>query len=111
MKKDSKKGRKRIYTFELKLNEIENSKLNCDSLSAGISKSELIRNLIIKNEVKARPDNRFYEVMNNMSKIYLKLNELTKISKENNWNDKDKYKDEVKKWNEFMNKVNEKFLT
>ena len=38
----NEKGR-RTYRFEIRLNEMENSKLTYDSLMAGIPKSEFIR--------------------------------------------------------------------
>lgn len=110
MNKNLDKGRKRIYRFELKMNEIENSKLNYDSLTAGISKSELLRNLIIQNEVKQKPDEKFYNVMDNMERIYKRLDELVNIAKETNCIDSNELEKEKKELKKFSNDIKEKYL-
>ena len=103
-------GRKRIYRMEIRLDEMENSKLTYDSLKAEISKAELIRNLIINNEVKSKPDREFYDVMNNLSKMYIRINQLVSLAKENNYIDTDELKKQEKVWKEFVNKIEDKYL-
>ena len=109
MNKINEKER-RIYRFEIRLNEMENSKLTYDSLTARIPKSELIRNLIINTEVKQKPDRDFYELIDSLSRIYIRLTQLVDLAKNNNHIDSEEIKKQGNYLKHFVNEMEKNFL-
>lgn len=105
----NEKGR-RIYRFEIRLNEMENSKLIYDSLMAGIPKSELIRSLIINNEVKIRPDKNVYEIIDNLTKIYIRLSQLVEIANKSEFIDIEDLKRQKKDLKAFVSEIERIYL-
>lgn len=107
---NNEKGRKRLYRIEIRLNEIENSKLTYDSLTTGISRSELIRNLIINNEVKQKPDRKFYEMLDNLYKIYARLTQIVEFAEKNNYTNYDELKEQENNIKNFVNAIEKRYL-
>lgn len=102
--------RKRYIRVDVMLNEEENDKLKKDSDLAFISKSEYIRRLIMNKKIREKPDDRFYDVMFQMTKIGNNLNQIAHRANYEKAIDKNRYDFEAKKWNAFMNEVKNKFL-
>lgn len=105
------KGRARQHKVEVRLNDIEYEKLQNDVEKMNSNnRSDYLRKLIIGAKVKARPGYEFYEVMKQMTKIGVNLNQIARKANQTNEIDKDEYQLQAKEWNKFMNKVKDEFL-
>ena len=102
--------RERNVDFHLRLNDIEYDKLEEMSSKSKMTKSDVIRNLILEKEIKEKPDKEFYEVMIELSKIGVNLNQIAYKANKTNVIDKDYYKELAKEWQEFSRQVKSKFL-
>ena len=102
--------RERNIEFHLRLNDIENDKLEELAIQSKLSKSDIIRKLILENEIKEKPDKEFYKVMNELSKIGINLNQIaTKVHSTNEF-DKEYYKEQVNEIKNFTSLIKEKYL-
>lgn len=102
--------RARNNRIHVRLNDKEYSKLQDDIHKSKESISDYIRRLILEQEIKEKPDYEFYEVMKQLSKIGVNLNQIAYKANSINVIDKDYYKEQAKVWNEFAKEVKEKFL-
>lgn len=102
--------RERNVEFHIRLNDIEYDKLEEMSIKSRKSKSEVIRNLIMEKEIKEKPGLEFYEVMKQLSKIGVNLNQISSKANSTDLIDKDYYKELANEWQEFSRKVKAKFL-
>ena len=102
--------RKRNIRKDIMLDEIENEKLNSDCKKANLSYGEYFRKLLMEKEIKEKPGQEFYEVMKQLSKIGVNLNQIAYKANSTNHIDKDYYKEEAEKWNKFAKEVKKKFL-
>ena len=102
--------RERNIEFHLRLNDIENEKLEYLAVQSKLSKSDIIRKLILENEIKEKPDKEFYKVMNELSKIGINLNQIaTKVNSTNEF-DIEYYKEQVNEIKKFTSLIKEKYL-
>lgn len=102
--------RERNIEFHLRLNDIENDKLEELAMQSKLSKSDIIRKLILENEIKEKPDKEFYKVMNELSKIGINLNQIaTKVNSTNEF-DIEYYKEQVNEIKNFTSLIKEKYL-
>ena len=85
--------RERNLEFHIRLNDIENDKLEEMSLKSKKTKSEVIRNLILEKEIKEKPGYEFYQVMNQLSKIGVNLNQIAYRANKNNDINEEYYKE------------------
>ena len=104
------KGRTRTFKVEVRLNEIEYTKLQNDIAKAQTTISDYLRKLIINGKVKQKPGYDFYIVMKEMNHIGINLNQLAKKANTLNYIDKEEYNLQAKEWKQFTKKVKEKFL-
>lgn len=102
--------RKRNIRKDIMLNEIENEKLISDCKKADISYGEYFRRLLMEKQIKEKPGREFYEVMKQLSKIGVNLNQIAHKTNSTNKIDKDYYKTEAEKWHKFAKEVKQKFL-
>lgn len=102
--------RKRNIRIQIRLNDIEYAKLQDDISRSNLTISDYIRKLILKEKIKEKPDYQFYEVMKQLSKIGVNLNQIAHKANSINEIDKDYYKTEAKKWNDISKEIKEKFL-
>lgn len=102
--------RKRNIRIQIRLNDIEYAKLQDDISKSNITISDYIRKLILEERIKEKPGYEFYEVMKQLSKIGVNLNQIAHKANAINEIDKDYYKTEAKKWNDISKKIKEKFL-
>lgn len=103
-------SRTRNYRIDVMLNENEYLKLKSDIKRAQITQSDYIRRLILNKRLREKPDERFYEVMKQMTRIG---NNLNQIARKANYIDEinaEYYKNEAKNWIEFTNQVKREFL-
>jgi len=102
--------RERNIEFHIRLSDIEYDKLEEMSLKSKMTKSDVIRNLILEEEIKEKPGIEFYEVMKELSKIGVNLNQIARRANQNNSIDKEYYKQLATEWQEFSKQVKSKFL-
>ena len=102
--------RERNLEFHIRLSDIEYDKLEEMSLKSKMTKSDVIRNLILEKEIKEKPGLEFYEVMTGLSKIGVNLNQIAYKANKTNLIDKDYYKELANEWQEFSREVKSKFL-
>ena len=102
--------RERNLEFHIRLNDIEYDKLEEMSLKTKMTKSDVIRNLILEKEIKEKPGYEFYEVMKELSKIGVNLNQIAYRANKNNVIDKNYYQELAKEWIEFSRQIKSKFL-
>lgn len=92
------------------LNREEAMLLRKKAKKVGFTESELIRNLILGFEPKEKPDDRFYETMNEMKAIGNNLNQIARKANTLNFIDYPFYEKEAKKWNRFMISIKKEYL-
>ena len=102
--------RERNIEFHIRLNDIEYEKLEEMSIKSKKSKSEVIRNLIMEKDIKEKPGLEFYEVMKQLSKIGVNLNQISSKANSTNIIDKDYYRELANEWQSFSREVKTKFL-
>ena len=102
--------RKRNIRKDIMLNEIENEKLISDCQKANLSYGEYFRKLWMEKEIKEKPGIEFYEVMKQLSKIGVNLNQIAHKANSINKIDKDYYKEVTDEWHRFAREVKQKFL-
>lgn len=102
--------RKRNIRKDIMLNEIENEKLISDCKKANISYGEYFRKLLMEEQIKEKPSREFYEVMKQLSKIGVNLNQIAYKANSTNKIDKDYYKQEAEEWHAFAREVKKKYL-
>ena len=66
--------------------------------------------MLFRSEIKEKPGIEFYEVMKELSKIGVNLNQIAKKANKNNLIDEDYYKELANEWQEFSRQVKSKFL-
>ena len=92
------------------LNEVENEKLLADCKKSNLSYGEYFRKLLMEEQVKEKPDFEFYEVMKQLSKIGVNLNQIAHKANSTNVIDKDYYNQEAKEWHELSRQIKSKYL-
>ena len=102
--------RKRNIRIQVRLNDIEYAKLLDDTTRSNENISDYIRKIIMGKEIKEKPDYEFYEVMKQLSKIGVNLNQIAKKANQTDKIDKDYYKSEANNWHKFAEEVKSKFL-
>ena len=102
--------RKRYIRKDIMLNEIENDKLIADCKKCNLSYGEYFRKLLMEEEVKEKPDKEFYEVMKQLSRIGVNLNQIAHNANSTNKIDKDYYQREAEEWHKFAREVKNKYL-
>lgn len=102
--------RSRNNRIDIMLNDEEYAKLKSDISRAKISQAEYIRRLILEKKIREKPDDRFYNVMSQLTHIGNNLNQIARKANYLNEIDKEKYDNEARIWCEFMNKVKRNYL-
>ena len=102
--------RKRDIRIQVRLSDIEYKKLLDDIARSKETISSYIRKLIIGTQLKEKPDYEFYNVMKELTKIGVNLNQIAHKANITNDIDKDFYNQEAKKWNEISRQIKNKYL-
>ena len=102
--------RKRDIRIQVRLSDIEYKKLLDDIDRSKETISSYIRKLIIGTQLKEKPDYEFYNVMKELTKIGVNLNQIAHVANSTNVIDKDFYNQEAKKWNELSRQIKNKYL-
>lgn len=102
--------RKRNIQKIIRFNRTEAQDLQKKARKCCLNEAALIRMLIKGFEPKEKPDDRFYDVMREMSYIGSNLNQLAAKANTLGFIDAPMLKRECEKWNEFQNEVERQFL-
>lgn len=103
--------RKRNIQKIIRLNRMEAQDLQKKARKCCLNEAALIRMLIKGFEPKEKPDDRFYDVMREMSAIGSNLNQLAAKANTLGFVDAPMLKRESEKWNRFQNEVERKYLS
>ena len=102
--------RTRSIKKQVWLNREEATLLKKKAKRVGFNESELLRNLIVGFEPREKPDERFYEALNQMRAIGNNLNQIARKANSLNLVDYPLYQKEADRWNQFMLKIKKEFL-
>lgn len=102
--------RKRNIQKIIRFNRKEAQDLEKKAKKACLSEAGLIRLLIKGYEPREKPDDRFYDVMRELSSIGNNINQLTAKANSLGFVDMPMLKKEADKWNQFQSKVEREFL-
>ena len=103
-------ARSRNNRIDIMLSDEEYAKLKSDVSRAKISQAEYIRRLILNKRIREKPDDRFYDVMFQLTHIGNNINQIAHKANYLNEIDKSYYEKEARNWCEFMNKVKKEYL-
>ena len=105
-----KKQKEKVVRFEMKLSYDEDDKLKSDSQKANLTKSEYVRRLIMNCRLKEKPDDRFYDILRNLTKIGNNLNQIAYRANYSNLIDKNYYDENAKEVRKFVSQIREDYL-
>lgn len=101
---------KRNIEKHILMNKAEAQDLQKKAKKACLSEAGLIRLLIKGYEPKERPDDRFYDVMRQLSSIGNNINQLAAQANTLGFVDAPKLKKEAERWHKFQADVERQFL-
>lgn len=101
---------KRNIEKHILMNKAEAQDLQKKAKKACLSEAGLIRLLIKGYEPKERPDERFYDVMRQLSSIGNNINQLAAQANTLGFLDAPKLKKEAERWHKFQADVERQFL-
>ena len=102
--------RKRNVDKHIWFSRAEAQELQRKAKKACLSEAGLIRLLIKGYEPKEKPDDRFYDVMRELSAIGNNINQLAAKANTLGFIDAPMLKNEAEKWNKFQSDVERNFL-
>ncbi|MCC8073948.1 MAG: plasmid mobilization relaxosome protein MobC [Clostridiales bacterium] len=102
--------RKRNIQKILRFNRAEAQELQKKAKAACLSEAALIRLLVKGYEPKAKPDERFYDVMRELSAIGNNINQLSAKANSLGFIDAPMLQSEAKKWNKFQLEIEKRYL-
>lgn len=102
--------RERTIEKHIRLNEIENRKLNDLSNLSGLSKSDVFRSLLDSAVIKELPSKDFYNAINEIHKIGVNINQLTRIANSTGNIYEQELNNNFKKLNTILEKIKDKYL-
>ena len=102
--------RKRNVDKHIWFSRAEAQELQRKAKKACLSEAGLIRLLIKGYEPKEKPDDRFYDVMRELSAIGNNINQLAAKANTLGFIDAPMLKNEVEKWNKFQAEVERHYL-
>lgn len=102
--------RKRNIQKIIRFNRKEAQDLEKKAKKACMTEAGLIRLLIRGYEPREKPDDRFYDVMRELSSIGNNINQLAAKANALGFIDTPMLKSEADKWNKFQSKVEREFL-
>ena len=101
---------KRTIEKHILMNRAEAQDLQKKAKKSCLSEAALIRLLIKGYEPKEKPDERFYDVMRQLSSIGNNINQLAAQAHSLHFVDPKKLKEEAERWHKFQADVERQFL-
>ena len=101
---------KRKIKKQFWFNNEEERKIKKLAKETKLTEADVIRSLIMKTELKEKPDDEFYKVMKVLYGIGNNLNQLTRRANINGFIDELEYKKEKMKLDQFIDDIYKKYL-
>ena len=89
------KMRKRTHKKNFWFNDEEENRIKELCNKSGMNESDIVRNLIMGNDIKEAPSNKFYEVVRDLRSISNNINQLTRKAHSLGFIDEREYREEV----------------
>jgi hypothetical protein len=102
--------RKRNNRIFVRLSDEEYDVIKSRIEKTGLSKEAYLRSLLNDNIPREKPDERFYEVVKDISGIANNVNQLARIANASGSIQKHMLQSEAEKWSEFQTEIREAFL-
>lgn len=102
--------RKRNNRIEVKLSYEEYEDFRKKVAKVGTTKSNYIRSLIMDKTLIEKAEDRFYDILDELLKIQNYLNQIANKAELLELENKDYYRNEAKKWNEFCMEIRRRYL-
>ena len=83
--------RTRSIKKQVWLNSRENELLKKKCLKAGLSESAFFRHVINDTQIKEKPDENFYKILNDLRGIAININQLARVANTYQYVDDNKY--------------------
>lgn len=87
--------RKRTHKKNFWFNDEEENRIKELCNKSGMNESDIVRNLIMGNDIKEAPSNKFYEVVRDLRSISNNINQLTRKAHSLSFIDEREYREEV----------------
>lgn len=102
--------RKRTVLKQVWLSRKEHDDLRKKSIKVGLSESSLIRCLIQDFEPKEKPPPKFYDLINELNKIGININQIAHVANMTGKIDIYRYENNIKELKEIIKLIKEKYL-
>lgn len=102
--------RTRTIKKQFWFNEEEQKALRELASQVGKNESYVIRNLVLNNKLKEKPDERFYKAIQVFTKTSNNINQIAKKAHSLGFIDELAYRKEVEKIDNFIDEIKDKFL-
>lgn len=83
--------RNRSIKKQVWLNSRENELLKKKCIKAGLSESSFFRHVINDTQIKEKPDENFYKILNDLRGIAVNINQLARVANTYQYVDENKY--------------------
>lgn len=102
--------RKRVVKFQTWLSREEKDILRKKACLVGMSESSLIRCWIKDIHPKEKPPPEFYDLINELRRIGINLNQIAHIANITHFIDNNRYEENVKELRKLIKKIKEEYL-
>lgn len=99
--------RMREKRIELKLSDSEYAELEKQAKRSGLKRTQLIRKLILGNEIRARPPDEYLKLVREINAIGNNINQIAHVANTQKYVDREQIKHIVDYLDEIMEKVRE----
>ena len=103
--------RNRSIKKQVWLNSKENELLKNKCMKAGISESAFFRLVIENTEIKEKPDENFYKILNDLRGVAVNINQLARVANSYQYVDDNKYYPLANKVNNMIDDLQKFYLT
>jgi hypothetical protein len=103
--------RTRSIKKQVWLNRRENELLKRKCMKAGLSESAFFRLVINDTQIKEKPDENFYKILNDLRGIAVNINQLARVANTYQYVDDNKYYPLANKVNDMIDDLQKFYLT
>ena len=103
--------RTRTIKKQVWLNSRENELLKKKCMKAGLSESSFFRHVINDTQIKEKPDENFYKILNDLRGIAVNINQLARVANTYQYVDDNKYYPLANKVNDMIDDLQKFYLT
>ena len=103
--------RTRSIKKQVWLSSRENELLKKKCMKAGLSESAFFRHVINDTQIKEKPDENFYKILNDLRGIAININQLARVANTYQYVDDNKYYPLANKVNDMIDDLQNFYLT